>query len=104
MNLANAMRSKIIRMVAWMLCIGAIATACEQGPPAEGSIRVNVNTCTLTELETVPGIGEALAKVIVAGRPYQSVDQLLDVKGIGEKSLEKLRPYVKVDGETEKLR
>lgn len=78
--------------------------ACQQGPPAEGSLRVNINAATLTELETIPGIGETLAKLIVARRPYQSVEQLLDVKGIGPASLEKLRPYVKVDGESEKLR
>jgi DNA uptake protein ComE-like DNA-binding protein len=70
----------------------------------EGSIRVNLNTATLTELESIPGIGEVLAKQIVARRPYMSVDQLLDIRGIGPASLEQLAPYVKVDGATEKLR
>jgi DNA uptake protein ComE-like DNA-binding protein len=71
---------------------------------AEGSIRVNLNTATLTELESIPGIGEVLAKQIVAQRPYRSVDQLLQIRGIGPTSLTGLAPYVKVDGETEKLR
>jgi DNA uptake protein ComE-like DNA-binding protein len=71
---------------------------------AEGSIRVNLNTATLTELESIPGIGEVLSKQIVAHRPYRSVDQLLQIRGIGPTSLEGLAPYVKVDGETEKLR
>ena len=70
----------------------------------QGSQRVNINACTLTELEDIPGIGEAIAKLIVAHRPYTSVDQLQEVSGIGPKSLEKLRPYVKVEGKTEKLR
>jgi competence protein ComEA len=73
-------------------------------PPAEGSLRMNINTATLTELETIPGVGESLAKLIVAGRPYTSVDELEKVSGIGPKSLKDLRPYVKVEGELEKLR
>jgi competence protein ComEA len=81
---------------------GVMASAASTS--AEGSLRVNINACTLTELETIPGIGTALAKFIVARRPYKSVDELIDVKGIGPASLEKLRTYVKVDGETEKLR
>ncbi len=72
--------------------------------PAQGSLRVNINTSTLTELESIPGIGAARAKHVVAGRPYKSVDELIEVSGIGPKSLQDLRPYVKVDGETEKLR
>ncbi len=103
MNLAPALRSKFFAGI-FMAMIGMGTISCQPGPPTEGSIRVNINTCTLTELETVPGVGPELAKLIVAGRPYQSVDQLVDVKGIGAKSLLKLRPYVKVDGETEKLR
>ena len=71
---------------------------------AEGSIRVNLNTATLTELESIPGIGEVLAKQIVAKRPYTSIEQLLQIRGIGPTSLEGLGRYVKVEGETEKLR
>ena len=93
-----------IGLLITVVVLGLGMASCQQGPPAEGSLRVNINACTLTELETIPGIGEALAKLIVARRPYKSVDELLDVKGIGPASLEKLRTYVKVDGETEKLR
>lgn len=70
----------------------------------EGALRVNLNTATLTELESIPGVGEVIAKQIVANRPYRSIDDLLKIRGIGEKSLRGLAPYVKVVGETEKLR
>lgn len=70
----------------------------------QGVLRVNLNTATLTELESIPGIGVVLAKQIVANRPYASVDELLKIRGIGERSLQGLRTYVKVEGETEKLR
>jgi competence ComEA-like helix-hairpin-helix protein len=72
--------------------------------PAEGSLRVNLNTASLSELESIPGIGESFAQLIVAHRPYTSVDQLVVIRGLGESSVESLRPFVKVDGETEKLR
>lgn len=70
----------------------------------EGGLRVNLNTATLTELESIPGVGAARARQIVARRPYRSVDELIEISGIGSQTLETLRPFVKVDGETERLR
>lgn len=69
----------------------------------EGTLRVNVNTATIQELETLPGIGPALARSIVAGRPYANVDDIVQVKGIGPATVESLRMYVITSGETEKL-
>ena len=86
------------------LCSAAIWFMRDAGGPTEGSLRVNINTATLTELESIPGIGPARAQQIVARRPYKSVDELIEISGIGPKSLESLRQYVKVEGEVEKLR
>ncbi len=65
------------------------------------SLRLNLNTATAEELEALPGIGPVLARRIVAYReqngPFRSVDELLNVKGIGPAVLEKLRPYVYVE-------
>ena len=69
--------------------------------PAEGSLIVNINTATTEELETLPGIGPSLARLIMTGRPYAAVEDLERVKGIGPRTVESLRPYVKVEGETE---
>jgi competence protein ComEA len=61
---------------------------------------VNLNTATPEELEALPGIGPVLAARIVEYRtahgPFTAVEELLDVPGIGEALLEKLRPLVTV--------
>ena len=54
---------------------------------------LNLNTATGKELQSIKGIGPVLAKRIIAGRPYSTVDDLLKVKGIGPNKLEKIRPY-----------
>lgn len=58
---------------------------------------IDLNYASAGELQTLPGIGPKTAEAIIAGRPYGSVDDLLRVKGIGEKTLEKLRPLVRVE-------
>lgn len=61
---------------------------------------VNVNTAIATELEALPGIGEVIAQAIIDHRtengPFASVDQLLDVSGIGDATLEDIRELVTV--------
>jgi competence protein ComEA len=61
---------------------------------------IDLNAADSAALESVPGIGKSLSQRIVAFRdkngPFQSVDDLLKVQGIGEKSIQKLRPYLTV--------
>ena len=69
----------------------------------KGSLRVNINTANLEELQTLPGIGPARARLIVSNRPYQSVDDLAKLQGIGLKLTNDLRTLIKIDGTTEQL-
>ena len=71
-----------------------------EGETPSGSTLVNVNVSTAEELETLPGIGEVLAATIIQYReengPFTSVDQLVEVSGIGEVTLEEIRDLVTV--------
>lgn len=60
----------------------------------EGETRVSINAASTRELETLPGIGPALAGRIVDARPFASVDDLERVRGIGPATLERLRSRV----------
>lgn len=55
--------------------------------------KLDVNTASAVELDNVPGIGPVMAKRIVAARPFKTADDLRQVKGIGDKKYEKIRPY-----------
>jgi len=68
--------------------------------PAEGSLIVNINTASEEQLISVPGLGATRAAQIVAGRPYESVDDLSKIAGVAGKTLDSLRPFVTVEGET----
>jgi len=61
---------------------------------------ININSASATELETLSGIGEVLAATIVEYReqngPFASVDDLMDVSGIGPATLEEIRDQVTV--------
>jgi DNA uptake protein ComE-like DNA-binding protein len=70
--------------------------------PEKGSLVVNINTATLEQLETLPNIGPARARLIVEHRPYSSVDDLKRIKSIPGHVIEDLRPLVLVNGETER--
>lgn len=70
------------------------------GTPTGTSAKLNINTATAADFETLSGIGEVLAQRIVDHRtengPFASVDALLDVSGIGDSILEQIRDDVTV--------
>lgn len=74
----------------------ASSGAARSAPAVGANYPLDLNRATAEELDTLPGIGPALAGRIIGGRPYSTVDDLLNVAGIGQATLDKVRPYVTV--------
>ncbi|MEM9067794.1 MAG: helix-hairpin-helix domain-containing protein [Myxococcota bacterium] len=70
--------------------LSAAAAALRDGRP------LDLNEATATDLELLPRVGPAIAGRIVEARPFDSVDDLLRVRGIGPRTLARLRPMVMV--------
>lgn len=72
----------------------------EKSIPQTSTSRLDLNAATVEQLMDLPGIGESKAKAIVELRTrlgrFNSIEQLKDVKGIGDKVLEKLKPFIQV--------
>ena len=94
-----------------LLCAIALATAgsaqaqsaaAEQaaGTKAGASAPVNLNTASASQLESLPGIGARTAERIVEYRQkngnFKKIEELMNVRGIGEKSFLKLKPLIVV--------
>jgi competence protein ComEA len=71
------------------------------GRSQEKQGKLDLNRATAEELQGLPGIGPVLAQRVIAQRtthgPFHTVDDLRDVKGIGKKRMDQLRPLVMVN-------
>ena len=84
-------------IIATLVFICALAVAAQKTPPAHP---LDLNVANVKELEEVPGIGPKTAQAIVdfrhkSGR-FHRVEDLLAIKGISQRKLDKMRPYLKV--------
>lgn len=68
---------------------GAFSAVTKENP-------VDINNATSDELKLLHGIGDGLSHQIIINRPYQSIEDLLKVKGMGETTVNRLRPYITV--------
>jgi len=90
--------------IALALMAVVLVTATLAGAGEETAGVVNINTGSAEQLQLLPRVGPALADRIIefreANGPYRTVDEIVAVKGIGEKSFEKLEPYIVTSGAT----
>ncbi len=86
--------------LAWaiVLCISltlAPATFCAGKAKASSGEKVNLNTATVEQLQTLPGIGPSMAKNIIEHRTkvgkFTKIEEIINVKGIGEKKFQKIK-------------
>ncbi|NQJ73497.1 ComEA family DNA-binding protein [Streptococcus suis] len=104
-NLAQKLSDEAVVYVASKdenISVVASTTASSAISPEEKSTSlVNLNTATEADLQTISGIGAKRATDIIAYREanggFKSVDDLNNVSGIGDKTMESIRPYVTVD-------
>jgi len=80
--------------------VGEVPVTGPAAPGASSDGRVNINTADAAALETLPGVGPAIAARIIAWRdengPFRSVDELTAVSGIGERTLAGMRDQATV--------
>jgi comEA protein len=97
---ARPLTARVIFLAALSLCVAVTPCFAKKKPPAQP---VNINAATSEELQLVPGIGPATAGKILQMRKsygaFKSVDDLLAIRGLGPKRLEKMRRYL-VAGKT----
>lgn len=59
--------------------------------------KLNINSATIEELVLLPGIGLTYSTRIIEGRPFRDINDLIKIKGIGPKTLERIRNRISVD-------
>ncbi|MGA7614590.1 MAG: helix-hairpin-helix domain-containing protein [Thermoanaerobaculia bacterium] len=94
-----------IALISMLLMLGvSTAFAADQAPaPAKAGV-VNINTADAGQLSLLPRIGPKAAQRIVdyrkANGPFKTTTDLMQVKGIGDKTFQLLSPYLTTDGDT----
>jgi len=96
-------RAGLLAAVLVLLAGLALPVQAKESNPTLAGV-VNINTASREELQLLPGVGEVRAVAIVAMRKerggFKGVDDLLEVSGIGDAMLERLRPHVTLTGKT----
>lgn len=74
-----------------------IVSGASQPTTSNLSSKININSASESELDSLPGIGEVRTGKIIAGRPYSSIEELLSKKILGEGTFEKIKNQISVN-------
>jgi competence ComEA-like helix-hairpin-helix protein len=78
------MKKELLILLTLIFLFSEISALCEEG-------QININSASLGELDKISWVGPATAQKIIDARPFSSVDDLINVSGIGEKKLEDIK-------------
>jgi comEA protein len=91
---ANKMKIACVLILCLGMTISSISVLAQKSSPASTE-KINLNTATLEQLQTLPGIGPVIAKSIIDHRTkagkFSRIEEIINVKGIGEKKFQKIR-------------
>ncbi|MBN2242892.1 MAG: helix-hairpin-helix domain-containing protein [Acidobacteria bacterium] len=95
------MRIMLLFVLIFGLAIGPVSLPAQQsGRDAVSVEKINLNTATAEQLETLPGIGPASAKNILEYRSkvgkFNRIEEIINIKGIGEKKFQKIKDRLTV--------
>ena len=82
-------------LIVGLVCLSPLDVGAQASKSATPAAKVDINSASQEDLEKLPGVGEATAKKIIAGRPYQSVEDLSKA-GVNKSTLKKITPLVSV--------
>jgi competence ComEA-like helix-hairpin-helix protein len=91
----------LVRLVVFLALV--VPALCRAEPVPSGAGVVNITFASVDELRRLPGIGEKKALAIIEHRkkqPLRRLEDLAKVKGIGRKTVQRLRPYLTMMGPT----
>lgn len=78
------MKREILWLILILSLLHNISASCNE-------TQININIANLTDLDKITGIGVSKAQAIIDSRPFNSIDDLINVKGIGNKTIDKIK-------------
>ncbi len=94
------MQLACLLMIGFALAVCPTAALAQQGKAPGTGEKINLNTATIEQLQTLPGIGPATAKSILDYRAkvgkFNKVEEILNIKGIGEKKYQQIKDRLTV--------